>query len=178
MANSNHDIKISESAYFKDALEVPVFEYAVQINDTTNVKVGSNFFNEHEGMNYLYGFVVGDNLNENNVWDSNDISFVGGEEWLDNGSIIQTAHVGGSQYQILVKNYSRVQKVVASGEVLVGNLQTWQVGKDYAFFRYAIDYVSEKVEKELLFIAKRVPESQIRQGTQELVININHYKLK
>ena len=178
LANSNHDIKISESAYFKDALEVPVFEYAVQINDTTNVKVGSNFFNEHEGMNYLYGFVVGDNLNENNVWDSNDISFVGGEEWLDNGSIIQTAHVGGSQYQILVKNYSRVQKVVASGEVLVGNLQTWQVGKDYAFFRYAIDYVSEKVEKELLFIAKRVPESQIRQGTQELVININHYKLK
>ena len=178
VSQNNHSIEIEEQEYDKDALEVPVFEYACQIANSDNVLIGDNILNEHNGMDYLYGFVVGNNLTESNVWDSNNVSFSGANEILSDGANIQCLQASGNDYQLLITHYNQVSKDIDSGETTYSQLRSWTVGKDYAFFRYAINHDTQEVIKELLFIAKKVPETQIRSATQTLVININHWKLK
>ena len=57
-ASQNCDFKIDEIAYNKDALEIPVFEYCAQIDDSDEVIVGENIFPPSKKKIYLAGDVA------------------------------------------------------------------------------------------------------------------------
>ena len=63
------EFKINEPNYFKDATEVPVFEYSCQLDDTDQVLIGNNVFDTYEQDNtYLYSYVF---VNKNRYNDNN-----------------------------------------------------------------------------------------------------------
>lgn len=56
-AKDNCDFMISEVGYDKDAIEVPVFEYSCQIDDSEDVEIGDNIFdNKSDDIVYMYCF--------------------------------------------------------------------------------------------------------------------------
>ena len=59
-AKDNCDFMISEINYDKDAIEVPVFEYSCQIDDSEDVEIGDNIFdNKTDDIVYMYCFTFG-----------------------------------------------------------------------------------------------------------------------
>ena len=59
-AKDNCDFMISEINYDKDAIEVPVFEYSCQIDDSEDIEVGDNIFdNKSDDIVYMYCFSQG-----------------------------------------------------------------------------------------------------------------------
>ena len=177
-SRDNYDIKINESSYKKDALEVPVFEYAIQVENSENVFAGSSLLTEHDGCIYLYGFVVGDNLTENNVYDNDNITDNGFWLSLSNGAQISTETTPLGK-MMLVRIYSATRYFFADDKTEYGIEQTFTLNKDYAFFRYAFDPLTRKtVSKDLLFIAKKVPQANITNDLKTLTLCINYYKLK
>lgn len=59
-AKDNCDFMISEINYDKDAIEVPVFEYSCQIDDSDDVEIGDNIFdNKTDDIVYMYCFTTG-----------------------------------------------------------------------------------------------------------------------
>ena len=72
-AKDNCDFLLTESNYKKDTIEVPVFEYSCQIDDSDDVIVGDNVFSVGEtNKKYLYSFalveknsITPNNFNEN-----------------------------------------------------------------------------------------------------------------
>jgi len=69
-ATDNKDYTMIYLDYNKDALEVPVFEYACQIDDTNYVIVGENILdNKEEDIGYLYSYyLVAKGTINNNNW--------------------------------------------------------------------------------------------------------------
>ena len=68
-ARPKYDFKIEEPNYKKDALEVPLFEYSCQVDDTENVIVGENILDSGDNdVAYLYSFILIDEslYNDNN----------------------------------------------------------------------------------------------------------------
>ena len=59
LGNGKYDFRITENKYEKDALEVPVFEYSCQVDDTKNIIIGSNIFDNFEDDScYAYAYVI------------------------------------------------------------------------------------------------------------------------
>ena len=181
--NANATFEINEPNYYKDALEVPVFEYACQIDDSDDVLVGDNVLTQYEGnIVYFYGFVVGDNLTQDTVNDSN--------------SIIATTHpIGWSQGNGTTIEYESLTSAVKLLKIKLYNWQRWDIdtigftngpgtdisqleGKDIAIFRKAFDLTNGKViADDLLFIAKKIPSTNVSQDGLTLTLKLNHYKL-
>ena len=77
-AKDNNDFLIEEDNYQKDALEVPVFEYMAQIDDSDSVIIGENILSENNDTEYVlysYMFVPKGVTTENNI-SINDIEKV------------------------------------------------------------------------------------------------------
>ena len=66
-ANTEHDFLIEETNYGKDAIEVPIFEYSCQIDDSAEIIVGDNVLDNNASC-YLYCFAIANKglYNENN----------------------------------------------------------------------------------------------------------------
>lgn len=69
-AKANCDFEINEQSYNKDAIEVPVFEYCCQFDDSDNVIIGDNILEyEEDDLAYIYEYVfVPSGLLDNNNW--------------------------------------------------------------------------------------------------------------
>ena len=66
---NTYDFRIHEQEYYKDALEVPVFEYSCQVDDTENVIVGENILNKgNDEIFCLYSYI----LTFDNAYDDNN----------------------------------------------------------------------------------------------------------
>ena len=178
-----HSIRINEENYRKDALEVPVFEYACQIDDSDDVLIGDNILTQYDGnIVYFYGFVIGENLTQDNVADSNSIS--------------ETTHpIGWSQSNGVSIDYESFTSAVKLLRIRLYNWQRWDIdelgftngpatdisqfeGKDIAIFRKAFNLsTGQVIADDLLFIAKKVPYTNISQDGLVLTLQLNHYKL-
>lgn len=70
-ANINNDFIIKEPNYYKDGVEVPVFEYNCQIDDSDEVIIGENILNnDADDICNAYFFVLFDEdeiVNDNNI---------------------------------------------------------------------------------------------------------------
>lgn len=68
-AKDNCDFMISEKLYNKDPIEVPVFEYCFQIDDSKDILIGSNILdNRQNDLCYFYQYAIApkNTINDNN----------------------------------------------------------------------------------------------------------------
>jgi len=178
-----YKIRITDDSYKKDALEVPVFEYVCQIDDSDDVLVGDNILTQYDGnIVYFYGFVVGNNLTQDNVNDSNSIN--------------ATTHpIGWTQNNGATIDYESFTSNIKLLRIKLYNWQRWDIdtlgftngaatdisqfeGKDIAIFRKAFNLsTGQVIADDLLFIAKKVPYTNISQDGLVLTLQLNHYKL-
>ncbi|MBR1985026.1 MAG: hypothetical protein IKA31_04720 [Clostridia bacterium] len=177
-AANSHKIFINESQYNKDALEVPVFEYACQVDDSEDVLIGDNILFQYDSNHiYFYHYIVGDNLTQNNVYDTKRIEprvSPTGFAMYDCVKINRSSLLGGG-YELLVYLYESAQYNVENDICNYGAEDTFADGKDYAVFRHALDLTTGEEKIDLMFIAKKVKTNQ--QIPNLLEIKINHYKL-
>ena len=182
-ALNNNKIHIIEEEYKKDALEVPVFEYACQIDDSDDVFIGDNILTLYEGsIIYFYGFVVGENFTQNNVIDINDIvPTINPIGWsLDNGATIQYESYSSNIKLLRIRLYTNQRWDINTLGFTNGNptdISDFE-NKDIAIFRKAFDLSKgQVVADDLLFIAKKVPAENITVDGLILTLVLNHYKL-
>ena len=179
-----YQMKISSINYKKDALEVPVFEYACQIDDTTDVLIGDNILKEYNDPNivYFYSYTRGTNLGLDVTTEIRvqkvDMPIIDKRWRVLNG--VQFNYVSGGNYGLrsfLIRFYDE--------QSLNFNTRQWSnavpeqnitPGYDYAIFRHAYNLATEEEIIDLLFVAKNVPSTSIMSNVN-LIIKLNHYKL-
>lgn len=172
----NHNIKISEPSYKKDAIEVPVFEYACQIEDSNDVLIGDNILAQHSGFIYFYTYIMADegqtftqenaplppSISYSTVYDAVKFSYLetSASKYLDFEIYERATYDSGSN----AMNYAG------------GPLQ-FTKGRDYAIYRIAKNFATGEEKKELMLIIHKLPDDGLY--TNECVrLTINHYKLK
>ena len=173
-------IKIEEPTYNKDALEVPVFEYACQIEDTTDVIIGNDILTQRDGnIKYFYSFVKGQNLTQNNAIQTNRVAeTISPLGWtLSNGATIEYERFTNTTRLLRTRIYTTQFLDLNDGSWNDQNQLTFEEGYDYAFFRHAYDFTTKEETIDLLFIAKTVPSTHISNDGKILTLEINHYKL-
>ena len=176
---SAYKMRITESSYKKDALEVPVFEYACQVDDSNDVLIGDNILTQYEGnIVYFYSYVKGHNLNQNNISTSNRIT-----------TVVSPAGYMVNDGAYLLYGIQNHEKILAFRLYDSSRLETddmsWHNGTDvnvdenydYAIFRHTLDLTTQEEKVELMLIAKNVPESAIH-NNKAVWLKINHYKLR
>lgn len=179
LSNNQYLIRITEDYYNKDAIEVPVFEYTCQIDDSEDVLIGDNILVQHSGYSYFYSFVSGDNLTPNTAIDSNSVHtistpFAGVE--ISNGATIEYEQLGTLKLlRVRLFGYQRYNS--STNEWSNVNQTTFEEGKDYAIFRHAVNLNTMEEIVDLVFIAKKVPYTHLAQNNTILTLEINHYKL-
>lgn len=179
---NNHEIRISEDSYKKDALEVPVFEYACQIDDSDDVLIGDSILTQHDGCIYFYTYVTGDNLTQNNVEDTQTYQLLGiFPNWtiiFNRGARIKYSETGNKRLEIDI--YESTLYILSSKTWTYGSKRTIPVGRDLAIFRHAlkIDTTQGTVTdtSELVLIAKNIKNTSV-DPFQSLRLILNHYKL-
>ena len=178
----NNAMQIIEANYLKDALEVPVFEYICQIEDTKDVLIGDGILSQRQNCRYLYSYViggVGENLNPLNVSTSNTISYRSADNSykVDNGCHITLIDLGFAR-MINIRFLSSVRVYPDNTKGFGSDIDMTQYeGRDVAVFRHSYDLDSGEQNVDLLFIAKKIPYDHI-QNTSRVNLEINHYKLK
>lgn len=192
------DFLIEEPNYNKDALEVPVFEYSCQIDDTNNVKIGENvMLNQEEDIMYIYSY---DFVNKNIATELNFINYVQdainkpeGYQYSNDGTqIVQGHKVAGFEYRngklyISLANANEVN-FLTKEQLEYGTHQTFDTTKDLVIYRYAIKSIPwandtwvaiEDYQCDLMFIIRNLDQANIvtTNGYEELELAINYYKV-
>ena len=147
-----YDFRLNEQGYKKDALEVPVFEYCCQIDDSEQVVVGENIFSSNAtDMYYMYGFVLCD---KNKLYNDNNYELLtipqltgsSGAYSLTNAVVFQysTQLIDGINRQIVIARfYDSVTYDTNTETLTTGNpLKISQLGdftqKDLFFVKHII----------------------------------------
>lgn len=204
-AKDNNDFKINEFAYEKDSIEVPVFEYSCQIDDTDDVVIGEDILDTKESnVCYIYRAVAtSKDYVDNNTWvntfnnpnirvlpneDTGNVDYNKPDSngyWLlspavkfriDGNNLIISLHDG--------------MEINSNGVVSYGNkydistFASWSLS-DLSIARYTIDKVDDignthsvigSYKSDLMFVFRNMTNANIVDG--ELVIKINYYKTK
>lgn len=182
---SHRTLRITEQNYHKDAIEVPVFEYACQVEDTNNVLIGDNILTQHENCVYLYSYVVGSNLTQDTVASDTEMVLVDNNTKLRvyNGVNIHVNYENVTVSGFMVRNsyfdisvYGSKFVEIQSGNINNVSRQSIPTNTDIAIFRHYYNTVTGEQGKELLFIAKNVTSNKLY-NSQTLRLHLNHYKL-
>ena len=176
---NNYSILIQEPNYYKDALEIPVFEYVCQIDDSEDVLIGDNILQQHDGFVYFYFYNTGSNLNQNNVDSTNRFEklpyqdtyrqYNSAEISVNTSDAIPKLEIvlyGYTQYNLDTNNWSND---IAPSAI--------PINTDIAVFRRVFNPTTLESIIELMFIIKNVPASAV-DSNQAINLMINHYKLK
>lgn len=183
-AETNHAITISEIYYRKDALEVPVFEYLCQIEDSEDVTIGDNILQQHENCRYMYSFVLGaegQTIDKNTVFTTDEITYRESDNSyrVNNGCHITLISDLASQgiYMINIRCLSSVRvypdNTKSFGEDV--DLNNY-LDRDIAIFRHYYNINTGEQGTELMFIARKIPSDHVMLNGR-LNLEINHYKL-
>lgn len=167
----NYSIRIEEENYNKDALEVPVFEYACQIADSRDVIIGDKILNQYQDYVYFYSYIQAERLNEF-AQTTNRVALAGGTYEIYNSAKIDT--LGGNLIITLLRK-----------TLYDDNDSSWiydnedaddvEIGKDLAIFRHALNTQTGEEIVDLLFVAKNIPSGVSRRNV--LNLRINNWKL-
>ena len=181
-ANTDNDFMIIEEEYYKDALEVPVFEYSCQIDDSEDVIVGENILQtKREDKLYLYTYVLApkNTINENNyisltintpsigvmITQTNGVELKIEED--DNIYTLKIDLYEQTVYDLLRDTISQNNQV--SLETI--DFDTY----DLVIIRNTIG-VRNVVKSDLMFVIRNCDNLVTSGNTMELAIN--HYKIK
>ena len=179
LSNNNYDIRIYESAYNKDALEVPVFEYSCQLVDTNEVLIGDNIFeiNQDEDLLTFYLF-----LNQNNLTLHNAIgraNSVGLNVAYNSTTTVDSTNscelnINGNDLTITLHGITNYN--YSSGSFTYLTSATPISTRDLAVYRYTYKKSTKTlINKEIVLIAKKVPSANI--SSNQINLKINNYKL-
>ncbi len=204
-AKDNNDFKINEFAYEKDAIEVPVFEYSCQIDDTDEVIIGENILDTKESnVCYIYRAVAtSKDYVDNNTWvntfnnpnirvlPNEDTGNIDYDKPESNGYWLLTPAV---KFRIegnnLIVSLHDGMEIDSNGVVSYGNkydistFASWALS-DLSIARYTIDKVDDignthsvigSYKSDLMFVFRNMTNANIVDG--ELIIKINYYKTK
>lgn len=204
-AKDNNDFKINEFAYEKDAIEVPVFEYSCQIDDTDEVIIGENILDTKESnVCYIYRAVAtSKDYVDNNTWvgtfnnpnirvlPNEDTGNIDYDKPESNGYWLLTPAV---KFRIegnnLIISLHDGMEIDSNGVVSYGNkydistFASWALS-DLSIARYTIDKVDDignthsvigSYKSDLMFVFRNMTNANIVDG--ELIIKINYYKTK
>ena len=185
-ANLHNDMYIGENEYYKDATEVPVFEYIFQVGDSDEVVVGDkildNVFNENESIldiHYFYAYAMADagTLNQINATKlANNITFISSIGKLNNACNIDNSN---TDYMLITPYDYGSFGTTPYTNIVFNDYVEPLPNKDYAIFRYK--YIGlTKVQlgqPELVMVLKNVPQSAIISETWVKIYK-NKYKLK
>ena len=179
---SAYKIRFTESSYKKDPIEVPVFEYACQVEDSDDVIIGDNIFTNHKSRTYFYTFVLGDNLSKNNVADTQQmqVQISPVRITFNNGAKIEYEESGGQRI-LKISLYQSVTYYRSSETMQNNTAISIPTDKDIAIFRHATGgetTLNKKDDVDLMFICKKGMSVINEGGVQKIRIVLNHYKLK
>ena len=151
-------IRINESNYNKDPLEVPVFEYAAQIADTTSVLIGDNILKQYdEDYIYFYCYEMGNNYTQDNVINTIQIRDGVTRLYVDQGVGLTYDH---PHKHLKIQIFEELE-YDENGDFNYISNQEFVVGKDYAIFRLAYNLKTHEIHEDLMFIIKNVPQSSL-----------------
>lgn len=202
-AKDYNDFMIDEQAYGKDSIEVPVFEYSCQIDDTSDIIVGDNILvNKETNIVYIYPVVSSiKNRISNNNWRN---LFMGAYLTVlpneDSGNIEDRASLNGYDYSGVVAKFvvgTDTIKITlhsgfeytSSGTITYGTklnprtFANWNLN-DLIIGRYTIDSNDDVskletigyVSSDLMFVLKNMQNAVIT-DSDEIEIKINHYQV-
>ena len=203
LALNNNDFMISEQNYNKDALEVPVFEYSCQLDDSENVVIGENVFESFESdFAYLYELVIlPRGFTDDKTWKQyiilKQISKIGQELTIDdtNETLRKACRFYATESLLQLYAYDKIsvntQTLNATRTNLIRTLNFVTNGAsiiggdvDVAIVRYTIpknyslvDNIVQNVSADLMFVVKNATNSPYNIGGA-MRLFINHYKLK
>ena len=174
MALNNHTIRITEELYNKDALEVPVFEYVCQIDDSEYVLIGDNILQQYgSDFVYFYSYVYGDNINQNNAFTTTRV-VADGVSGNCSISFASEFSYDPTNKELSVSIWNQSEYDPATNTWQYGTRQNFVRNKDYAIFRHAYNVNTGEEIIDLMLIAKKVQKDD----STNLVLKVNHYKLK
>ena len=206
-AQASADYVLSEPNYNKDAIEVPVFEYSLQIGDTKSVEIGDNILENSEGIVTLYTCVIRNantvtQLNVNKYFEDltisvednpddpiyNKIMTIGADKsatisFEENNTIMRIKIYDGinaifnvisagfiSQFQGVEQSETQIVKSALKNKDIVIYKQT------ITEVQYRNNASTYSADKDLLFIIHNPQD--INFDGDDLLVNINHYRLK
>ena len=192
------DYRIRDDNYKKDALEVPVFEYSCQLDDSDDVIIGENILESTENdLRYLYELkpVNHGKVDDNNwrlYFESKDITYSSHVIGLDDTSSLlrKCGLFTISTNQLSIAAFQSVgvkdnEENITSGDML--DIHEWLThftgDIDLMVVRYTIpkdkvvsNGIITNVSTELMMVIKNA--KQCPYDEYSLFLKINHYKLK
>jgi len=201
------DYEIEELNYEKDAIEVPVFEYILQLGDTEQVEVGDRILDTQSGMLQMFTCDVRQantttQLNASKVFSGIDVS---GDSLVNDNYDRQIEIADTSAVDISFENNNTIMRIkVYDNQVALfyGTAEqdfTYQdtqvsatqlpksylLGKDIVIYKNVIKSMSYDMEQDEatcdydneLMFIIHNPQDSNFDG-DDLLINVNYYKLK
>lgn len=205
--DNRHDFKITDMAFKKDALEVPVIEYCCQIDDTPDVEIGQDILENEDAMVVIYDFVI---VNKNTATQLNAKRFFSdlqhaGDTYTDPDGIYDSImELYSHDAQITLESDNKTIKIkfyydqvltylfnqeqtalhlesrVDSSQVLKSSLKD----KDIIIFKHLVKSISYDSHEDESYCDYNDKLVMIIHGPSEenfdgndLVLKINHYKL-
>ena len=201
------DYEIKELDYDKDAIEVPVFEYILQLGDTEEVEVGERILDTQSGMLQMYTCDVRQantttQLNASKVFSGLEIS---GDTLTDDNYDRQVEIADTSAVDISFENNNTIMRIKvydtqtalfygnADQDFDYQNTQVSQVqkpksyllGKDIVIYKNVIKSMTYDIDEDVatcdydneLMFIIHNPQDSNFDG-DDLLVNVNYYKLK
>ena len=203
-ARANADYNIDEPNYKKDAIEVPVFNYSLQLGDTEQVEIGGNIFNIENRVFDLYRYVIRNRftttkLNASKYFDNLSINgSAGSSEYFYNITSSTSVAITYEQDNTImrIKFYSsQLASVNGNADQSIFTLDTITngsqisksnlIGKDIVIYKSMIKSMNYDTnqntttcdyDNELMFIIHNPQDSNF--DGDDLLVNVNYYKLK
>ena len=175
-AKDSNDFMIRESNYEKDALEVPFFEYSCQIDDTDEVIVGENVFDNKEEENYIYCYVRAD---KNKYSELNYQSIPNIPTPNIYGVLNQGVTMEYVDDELRIKFYDNVQinsnnELIIGTQINFGEIIQYDTN-DIFIIRYAFKNGIYQ-RRDMIFGIRKIATLE-NVSTTYLPLKINHYKI-
>ena len=192
------DYLISDFTYEKDAIEVPIFEYVCQVDDSDDVTIGENILaNNDDDYCYFYEAVfVPKRIVDNNNWglyfNKSNIQkyyqYITINDTNSTDKKVANIEVNGSNMTLTFYNSANIdtETLTKSNNNLVNMKSLMSDDTDLMIVRYAVPkgytlsqgaYV-ENVKTDLMFILRNPNNFVYLPILNVLAIFINHYKLR
>ena len=201
------DYEIKELEYEKDAIEVPVFEYILQLGDTQQVEVGDRILDTQSGMLQMFTCDVRQantttQLNASKVFSGIDVS---GDSLVNDNYDRQIEIADTSAVDISFENNNTIMRIKVydnqvalfygtaeqdftyqSTQVSATQLpKSYLLGKDIVIYKNVIKSMSYDMEQDEatcdydneLMFIIHNPQDSNFDG-DDLLVNVNYYKLK
>lgn len=191
-AKDNCDFIIAEKLYNKDPIEVPVFEYSFQIDDSNDVIIGSNILDtKPTDLHYFYqvGKAPKGTINDNNFGNvelgsieyNSDLNALNVENVIsfnvEDNKLHLTMH-NLQQHYLDNSQEDNLIGIVDIEEYLNDEESGVLVNKDLVIVR-VVPIIENNIityKKDLMFVVRNTDKADYQSGT-DMYLTINHYKL-